>query len=678
MFKQIIQIISFALICALLILTISTSAFAGKEPTAFRIEVADQALARKIVISFHHALLTVDYEKGVIIADLNTNEVTDLTELGLKVNKDVQWQEKYQKHQHKIQTIQQARSNKKAAGIPGYSCYATVEETLQFGSDLATTYPTLAEWLDIGDSWKKTNGEGGYDLMVLKITNKSITGNKPKLFLNSGMHAREYTPVAVTTDFAKLLLEQYSTDADIKWIVDHHEVHILFHTNPDGRKIAESGKYQRKNVHSNSCSSDQQGVDLNRNFKHFWHATANGSSGDACSEVYRGGSAESEPETQAMSNYMRAIFPDARGPQLSDAAASDTTGMHIDIHSSGKLVLWPYGHTNTPTGNDASYKALGKKIAWLNNYAPQQSIGLYPTDGTSDDVSYGELGVAALTFELGTDFFQSCSSYNSTVKVKNLPALLYAAKSVAAPYQLPFGPEITAISINSTTEPTTIGSGSAFELAVTADMSRTKQSSSGKSISKIEYSINTPIWQANAEIKTLADHDGDLSSTSETFKKQVATDGLTNGQHTLYLRAYSDGNKQGVVSAQFINIGTNNAPVANFTYQCTNLVCSFNGESSSDSDGTIATYQWNFGGGNTATEKTPSYTYTSAGEKTVILTVTDNSNNTHEKSASFTLVAATTEPEMPNEPDKSEKGGGSLFWLSGLMCLLVARRKASQ
>jgi len=515
----------------------------------------------------------------------------------------------------------------------------TVEETLQFGNDLAVTYPALTEWLDIGDSWQKINGQGGYDLMVLKITNKSIVGEKPKLFINSGMHAREYTPVALTVDFAKLLLEQYHSSADVKWIVDHHEVHILFHTNPDGRKIAENGTYQRKNVHQSTCPSDQQGVDLNRNFAHFWHSTANGSSGDACSEVYRGGSAESEPETKAMSNYMRAIFPDARGPHLADAASSNTTGLHLDIHSSGKLVLWPYGHTNTPTGNDASFRSLGNKIAWINNYSPQQSIGLYPTDGTSDDVSYGELGIAALTFELGSNFFQSCSSYQNTVKPKNLPALLYAAKVIAAPYELPFGPEITAISINDSIEPVTITAGNAIDLSVTADISRTKQTSSDKSISKIEYSIDSPIWLENAKVIELTEHDGDLSATSETFKGQVVTDGLVDGQHTLYLRAYSDDNKQGVVSAKFINIGINNPPLASFTYQCSDLVCNFNAESSSDSDGTIVSYQWDFGASQSASGNTVNFTFATAGEKTVNLTVVDNANAAAEKLAIFTVTA---------------------------------------
>ena len=45
--------------------------------------------------------------------------------------------------------------------------------------------------------------------MVLKITNEKVTGDKPKLFIHSAMHAREYTTVALTLAFAESLLNNY-------------------------------------------------------------------------------------------------------------------------------------------------------------------------------------------------------------------------------------------------------------------------------------------------------------------------------------------------------------------------------------------------------------------------------------------------------------------------------------
>jgi chitodextrinase len=65
-------------------------------------------------------------------------------------------------------------------------------------------------------------------------------------------------------------------------------------------------------------------------------------------------------------------------------------------------------------------------------------------------------------------------------------------------------------------------------------------------------------------------------------------------------------------------------PVAEFTSSCTDLTCSFDGSGSTDSDGTISAYAWNFGDGLAGTGATPSHTFTAAGSYTVKLTVTDN------------------------------------------------------
>lgn len=62
-----------------------------------------------------------------------------------------------------------------------------------------------------------------------------------------------------------------------------------------------------------------------------------------------------------------------------------------------------------------------------------KQLAFYPTDGTTDDFAYGELGLAAYTFELGTSFFQSCSYFENNLVTWNIPALVYAAKAAQAP-----------------------------------------------------------------------------------------------------------------------------------------------------------------------------------------------------------------------------------------------------
>lgn len=75
--------------------------------------------------------------------------------------------------------------------------------------------------------------------------------------------------------------------------------------------------------------------------------------------------------------------------------------------------------------------------------------------------------------------------------------------------------------------------------------------------------------------------------------------------------------------------GTSNAPPsASFITDCTDLSCDFNGSSSTDSDGNIISYEWDFGDGNTAVGEIVNYTYANAGEYTVSLTVTDDQSAT--------------------------------------------------
>lgn len=82
----------------------------------------------------------------------------------------------------------------------------------------------------------------------------------------------------------------------------------------------------------------------------------------------------------------------------------------------------------------------------------------------------------------------------------------------------------------------------------------------------------------------------------------------------------------------------NQPPVASFTATCPSLTCTFDGSSSHDPDGSIASYSWNFGDGQTGTGVTPSHTYAQGGTYSVTLTVTDNNKATNQ--ASHTVYPA--------------------------------------
>ena len=86
----------------------------------------------------------------------------------------------------------------------------------------------------------------------------------------------------------------------------------------------------------------------------------------------------------------------------------------------------------------------------------------------------------------------------------------------------------------------------------------------------------------------------------------------------------------------------NQSPTAVFTSQCTFLACSFNGSTSSDPDGTIASYAWTFGDSTQGSGATPQHTYAGQGTYTVTLTVTDNQGATN--SVSHDVTANPTPP----------------------------------
>jgi subtilisin family serine protease len=83
----------------------------------------------------------------------------------------------------------------------------------------------------------------------------------------------------------------------------------------------------------------------------------------------------------------------------------------------------------------------------------------------------------------------------------------------------------------------------------------------------------------------------------------------------------------------------NNPPTASFTFTTSDLTASFNAGGSLDSDGTIASYSWNFGDGTTGSGVTVSHTYTTGGTYTVALTVTDDGGATGSISKSVTVTA---------------------------------------
>jgi carboxypeptidase T len=452
-------------------------------------------------------------------------------------------------------------------GIVGYPCYRTVEETYIDLAALATTYPGLAEWITIGDSWNQLNpGNGaGYDLRVLVVTNRAIPGPKPRFVLMGAIHARELTTAELAARFAEELVNGYGHNPDATWLLDHTEIHILPIANPDGRKWAEQLLYWRKNTNRNDgCSNNSPflsyyGVDLNRNSSFKWGQCEgqNCSTTAACRDTFRGSGPASEPETQAIEEYVRSLFPDQRGPDDTDPAPDDATGLLISLHSYSELVLFPWGWRATPSPNHEQLQTLGNKFGYFNGYRVCQSGApgcIYMTDGTTDDWAYGELGVAAYTFELGQSFFESCSAFEETILPSNLPALWYAAKSSRRPYQTPAGPDSLEVAVT----PARIVSGAPITLTALADDTRHSSNSGivepGQPISAARYMFDAPSWITGVVSYEMAPADGVFDGQIETVQTTVETTGWPVGRRLLLVESQDGAGNWGAPTGVFIDV----------------------------------------------------------------------------------------------------------------------------
>ncbi len=505
----------------------------------------DRLIAARAVMSLE--ALESDYEKGYIVLRATDEDIETARRAGMRIVED---------HDHVVVP----RPSELPAAAPrgtiaGFPCYRTVEETYASARALADRHPTLAAWRRVGRSWKRTRDESdGYDLMVLRLTNSATSGAKPRLLITTALHAREYATAELALRFAETLVDSYETDADVTWLLDHQEVHLVLQANPDGRKRAEEGILWRKNHNTDHCPLGTPGVDLNRNFAFGWHQPG-GSSDSRCSEIFRGPGPASEPETTAVANYMRRLFADARGPADTDPAPSRASGVYLDIHSHGRLIMWPWGHTEKAAPNATALQTFGRKLAFFNRHLPLQAIGLYPATGTTADHAYGERGVASFIYELGTTFFQPCDDFEASILETNLKSLLYAFKAARTPYLTPAGPDVRNLSLDHGASENGVTAGAAVTLSATFDDTRYRNSNGlepTQTIAGGEFHVDVPHWDAGADGRAISAADGSFDSGTEQATAVIGTAALAAGRHTVFVRAKDADGNWGATSAVFL------------------------------------------------------------------------------------------------------------------------------
>ena len=140
--------------------------------------------------------------------------------------------------------------------------------------------------------------------------------------------------------------------------------------------------------------------------------------------------------------------------------------------------------------------------------------------------------------------------------------------------------------------------------------------------SSVSFSDADGMFIAGGKLYYVTKSDGNLNSVA-------FSDGAVLGTSTVVSGPAKD-NVNWRNRSLFLYAGPalNQPPRAAFTSSCDKLACSFDGTSSTDPDGSIASYAWSFGDGATSSAPAPQHTYTDAGAYTVTLTVKDNKGAT--------------------------------------------------
>lgn len=235
----------------------------------------------------------------------------------------------------------------------------------------------------------------GRTIWAVKISdNPAIDEDEPEILFHAAIHPREVITPEVCLAIMDTLTDYYGIDPHITELVDTREIWFVLPVNPDGyyhNQVIEpnGGGMWRKNRRNNGNGS--YGVDLNRNYGYEWGYDDAGSSPTPSDATYRGTGPFSEPEAQAMRDFI----------------VAREFVITMDYHAHGDLILWPWGYDYILCPDNDLFVELGDSLETLTGgYDPSPITGLYVVNGGTVDWGYGEQTIKnknyALSIEVGT------------------------------------------------------------------------------------------------------------------------------------------------------------------------------------------------------------------------------------------------------------------------------------
>ncbi|XP_064166732.1 carboxypeptidase O isoform X1 [Anguilla rostrata] len=250
-----------------------------------------------------------------------------------------------------------------------YTTYHPMDEIFTWMEQVVKANPGLVSSQVYGQTYE------GNNITLLKIGLES-SSRKKAIWMDCGIHAREWIAPAFCQWFVKEILRTYKTDERLNLVLRNVDIYVTPVLNVDGYRyswVNESTRLWRKTRSaSREAGCTCYGTDLNRNFYANWGMV--GISRNCCSEIYCGPAPLSEREAVAVTEFVQQRAEDIL--------------CFLTIHSYGQLILVPYGHPQISAPNYDELMRVGLAAA----EAMKGVHGMVYTVGTSPDVLYPNSG----------------------------------------------------------------------------------------------------------------------------------------------------------------------------------------------------------------------------------------------------------------------------------------------
>uniref|UniRef100_A0A8C0GX79 Carboxypeptidase A1 n=1 Tax=Chelonoidis abingdonii TaxID=106734 RepID=A0A8C0GX79_CHEAB len=208
---------------------------------------------------------------------------------------------------------------------------------------------------------------------------KGCTGGtkRPAIWIDTGIHSREWITQASGVWFAKKIVDSYGKDSSLTSILDNLDIFLEIITNPDGFAFTHTEVFLLGRL-----TREQRGREVG----------GAGASSNPCSETYHGPYANSELEVKAIVDFVK---------------SHGNIKAFISIHSYSQLLMYPYGYTRTQAADYQELDNIAKAaVAALSSlYGTQYKYGsiitaIYQASGGSIDWTYNQGIKYSFTFEL--------------------------------------------------------------------------------------------------------------------------------------------------------------------------------------------------------------------------------------------------------------------------------------